>query len=60
MLQKTTLESKESKIFVETVMTAERITSASSPVQVVSNRKRHVSLPDEGSVEKSKSDGDST
>ena len=57
---KMTLESKESKIFVETVKIAERITSVSSSFQVVSNKKRHLSLPGEGSVKKSKSDKDST
>ena len=39
-------------------MTAKRVTSVSSPFQVVSSRKRHLSLLEEGSVEKSKSEGD--
>ena len=47
------LESKESSIFVEAVMASESVASVSSPFQILSGRKRHLSLSEEGSVKKS-------
>ena len=40
-------------------MTSESVTAVSSPFQILSGRKRHLSLPEKGSVKILKSDGES-
>lgn len=46
----------EAKGYVDAVMSSQVCTEVNSPFQIVSGRKRHLSLPDEGSVKKLKND----
>lgn len=52
--QETEIELKDAKGYVDAVMSSQQVVEVSSPFQVLSGRKRHLSLPEETSVKKIK------